>query len=434
VSDSLDSVHGVLLLYFQPLNQTANTVNEHVDAFGRYSKHRVWKINTELGLPPGIERVRFDVVVLHYSVFYKLPREFIAYLRAQPPRETIAFFQDEHHNTEARRRFIEQARVTRVYSVLELRSAQTFYSTFASVRSVHHTLTGYVSREMVEAADRMAKPDAARTIDIGYRARQLPYYMGRGAQEKHEIGVEFARHAAGLGLTLDIATDESSRLYGRSWHRFLANCRGILGVESGVSIFDLPPEVRQACDGLVAAEPTLSFDEVSRRVGLDRYENNVFYRTISPRHFEASAFRVCQILFEGAYQDILQPDVHYIPLRKDFSNFEEVVRAFRDPAVRARLTNSAHRDVIASERYSYRSFIEPFDKDLESFGIRPAVNAARARQIERLLGSGGTLRLAKAQVRAMAYRQWPGKSMVQRLGRKWLDRVRAAENPMGVVG
>jgi hypothetical protein len=221
VSGTFGTVHGVLLLYFQPLNQNATTINEHVDAFGRYSKHRVWKINTELGLPPGIEHLRFDVVVLHYSVFYKLPREFIAYLLAQPPRETIAFFQDEHHNTAARARFIDQARITRVYSVLELPSAQTLYSKFASVRSVHHTLTGFVSREMVEAGDRIAKPDAARTIDIGYRARQLPYYMGRGAQEKHEIGVEFARHAQGLDLTLDIATDERSRLYGRSWYRFL---------------------------------------------------------------------------------------------------------------------------------------------------------------------------------------------------------------------
>jgi hypothetical protein len=126
--------------------------------------------------------------------------------------------------------------------------------------------------------------------------------------------------------------------------------------------------------------------------------------------------------------------VHYIPLRKDFSNFIEVVHAFRDPAVRARITDAAHKDVIASDRYSYRAFIEDFDHDVASFGIQPAAGGARAGQVDRLLGSGAVLRRAKAQVRAMAYRQWPGKSVVQRLGRKWLDRVRAAENPLGVVG
>ena len=54
------------------------------------------------------------------------------------------------------------------------------------------------------------------------------------------------------------------------------------------------------------------------------------YRTISPRNFEAAAFRVCQILYEGHYSGVMEPMRHYIPLRKDFSNFDEVVERFRD--------------------------------------------------------------------------------------------------------
>ena len=57
---------------------------------------------------------------------------------------------------------------------------------------------------------------------------------------------------------------------------------------------------------------------------LYQYEDNIPYRTISPRHFEASALRLCQILLEGKYSGVMRPMVHYIPLKKDFSNFDEV--------------------------------------------------------------------------------------------------------------
>jgi hypothetical protein len=40
--------------------------------------------------------------------------------------------------------------------------------------------------------------------------------------------------------------------------------------------------------------------------------------------------KTCQILVEGEYNDIIQPDVHYIPLRKDFSNLEEVLNKMED--------------------------------------------------------------------------------------------------------
>jgi hypothetical protein len=119
--------------------------------------------------------------------------------------------------------------------------------------------------------------------------------MGRGAQEKSEIGRRFAELSDGLGLQVDIATDEEDRLYGDAWYRFLGSCRAVLGVEAGVSIFDLDGEARAATEELLAREPDLSFEEVSARI-LHRWEDHVFYRTVSPRHFEAAAFATCQIL------------------------------------------------------------------------------------------------------------------------------------------
>jgi hypothetical protein len=36
------------------------------------------------------------------------------------------------------------------------------------------------------------------------------------------------------------------------------------------------------------------------------------------------------VLFEGRYSGVLKPHRHYIPLKKDFSNFDEVVAKIRD--------------------------------------------------------------------------------------------------------
>ena len=39
--------------------------------------------------------------------------------------------------------------------------------------------------------------------------------------------------------TITISNGEEDRIYGEDWHRFIANCKGMLGVEAGTSIFDI---------------------------------------------------------------------------------------------------------------------------------------------------------------------------------------------------
>src|SRR6185436_17701398 len=62
---------------------------------------------------------------------------------------------------------------------------------------------------------------------------------------------------------------------------------------------------------------------------------------------------------------------HYIPLKKDFSNWDEVVSRFCDASLRRTLTDRAYEDLIASGRYTYHKFIDQFDDDLERAGQKP---------------------------------------------------------------
>ena len=415
------------MIYHHRLTQNAPTIMEQVNAFQRYSRFKVWNANTELGFPEGLRDLEFQVILLHYSLFGWLPfclgGQFLDYIKQSQSSYKIAFFQDEYRYWPQRSELLNRYRIDCVYTLVEPAYFKDTYQKHTRVPKLVYTLPGYVSDELVYRAQRLTKPDQDRTIDVGYRGRRLPFYMGRGAQEKHIIALRFRERAANLDLKIDVETEESKRIYGEQWYEFLSNCRGVLGVEAGVSIFDIDNVVYPQCERLIAKNPKISFEEVYEKL-LHAYEDNIFYRTISPRHFEAAALRVTQILFEGKYSGIMQPMVHYIPLKKDLSNFGDVIRMFRDEALRRKLAENAYRDLIASGQYSYQRFIESFDQELLQAGLQPEFPAAEAQRITELLEKDRTCRLFRANIRSVWYRPFPGRSVVRTFVRPLLKRYR----------
>jgi len=422
------TVNGILVVYNHPLERNAPTIMEHVDAFARHSRFRVWSVNTELGFPRSLGEFDFTTIVLHYSLFGNAPFMLDEYFERYLGRSNaykIAFFQDEHQFCRRRFDFVDRYEIDCVYTLLEPREWDRVYRRHTGVPKLVYTIPGYVSDDLVARAAAITVPDERREIDIGYRTRTLPFYMGRGAQEKAEIGRGFVERAHGTGLRLDIGFDEASRIYGDAWFDFLANCRGVLGVEAGASIFDLEGVVREESRRLLAADPDLSIEELSERL-LDRWEDNIYYRTISPRHFEAAALRVCQILFEGKYSGILEPMVHYIPLNKDFSNFADVVDRFADSEVRRTLTENAHRDLIASGVFSYERFVASFDEELLALGLSPALDEALAAVVAADLARDRRQREGAVRLRAATLgRPFPGRGPLARAVRPLLGRLRA---------
>lgn len=414
IGEETQFVNGILLVYHHPLRQGASTIMEHVNAFKKYSHFNVWDVNTELGFPEGLKRAQFKTLVLHYSLFvpprYYLDENFLNYIDMCPHTYKIAFFQDEYRFCQQRFAFINRFKIDCVYTLLEPQYFSHVYQKYTKVGKLIYTLPGYVSEDLIAVAQKMTKSEKDRKTDVGYRARQLSFYMGEGAQEKHQIGIRFRERANASGLKTDIETDERRRIYGRRWHEFLANCRAVLGVEAGVSIFDLEDKVRIECERLISESPRISFNEVSKKV-LQPWEQNVPYRTISPRHFEAAAFRVCQILFEGDYSGVMQPMVHYIPLKRDFSNLGDVIRMFKDQKFRSRLVENAYRDLIASGEYSYSKFIaESFDPSVPDSQSNSRTAGDELWGVAALLRKGAHRRKLYALCRSVPYRPFPGRS------------------------
>src|SRR5688572_28216963 len=107
-------IRGALLLYHRPMFSDAATIDEHIDSFGRHSRFRFWKVNTDVGFPGRLAGLSFDAVVLHYTLFasgpfpYQLNDHFLSYLAEDERSYKVAFFQDEHEYCQRRFRFLDR--------------------------------------------------------------------------------------------------------------------------------------------------------------------------------------------------------------------------------------------------------------------------------------------------------------------------------------
>jgi len=409
---------GVLVLYFSHGLPFAENVVEHAKSFKRYSRFPVWNVNTRFPFPPALAELDFAAIILHYSLFgsstgplgpilgtplYLLNQDHVAFLRTSAARK-VAIFQDELSFGRARWNFSNEFGIDCVYTCLEPSEWDKTWRRYTSVPDLRTTLPGYVDDGLIEVGRRFAKPADRRSVDVGYRGRPIPIFMDT-SREKTLIGERFNELAGGSALRLDVSVEEGDRIYGDDWYRFLADSRTTLGVESGGSVVDCEDEVRNDYERLVVEQGEVTLDDL-RRTSLARWDNLIRYWLIGPRHFEAAALRSCQVLFEGSYSGAIEPFEHYIPLRKDFSNLDEVLSLVRDRRACEEIAERAYGRLIASGEFSYRSFIAGVDRDLLEAGLTPEIERREARTIRRAWRRGRRRRLFEHWFRPRFDRLW----------------------------
>lgn len=340
----------------------ANTLLDHIAAFTELSAHDICIFNPRfLKKNRLLDLDEFDVLIIHYSLLiindiYLSPafREKIKNYKGLK----IQFIQDDY-------RWVDQ--IAAMIRFLGMHVLFTLYPTdqIARVWDASRlpgvvscsTLAGYIPDSLLTIE---SPPYETRPLDIGYRGRDLPYWLGEFAQEKAWIAKGVRDRADRYGLRCDIAWREEDRIYGKDWISFICSCKAMLGTESGTSITDFDGSVQKKTDEYLAQHPGADFFEVQREVLLP-YENNLPIKVLSPRMFEAIALRTALILFPGDYSGILQPWVHYIPLERDFSNMKQVVEKLHDTPFMKGMVQHAYDDIVASGRYSYRAFIKHVD-------------------------------------------------------------------------
>lgn len=372
-----DTTKSILVLYD---DKYANlpAIDWHLRSFARYSRHRVFYVPASIADgATGSHHVfpfdkgenlntthghiwnfnLFDAIVVHFSLRTTIngyiPQFFVDRL-SEFSGPKILFIQDEYDFVQMTWKYIVQMGITDVFTCVPEAGINYVYPA-AKLPGLkfEHTLTGYIPEDT--AFSKHALPLSKRSIQIGYRGRQLPHHYGMLGHEKMIIGQRMKAEAELRGLTIDIETDDSKRIY-NGWHQFLGNCRATLGTESGCNIFDFDDSLRKKALRLMDKP----FEDVYA-AHFKAYEAPFEMNQISPKFFEAIMLRTALICFPGTYSGILERDVHYIALEKDFSNLDEVFQKLNDDAFVEGMTTRAYRDVVESGRYTYKRFIEEFD-------------------------------------------------------------------------
>ena len=356
----------LMLCYVYPFD--ANTIHDHCESFRKYSRHDYYYFNpVGKDKPQWLRLDDFDAVMIHYSIstisgFYLRP-SWIDALRAAKAHK-IMFIQDEYRKVDEHVARMQLFGVDALFTCVPFAEVPKVYGQEKLPdTSIFCTLTGYVPEYLEKLQPDF---DAPRPIDVGYRSRTLGFWYGELGQEKARIASEFVRHAAGSGLACDISAREEDRIYGKAWVRFLQSCRCTLGTESGASVFDFSGEIETRVKDYLAAHPGAAYEE-TRELFFKNEDGKIRLNQISPRVFEAAACGSCLVMFEGEYSGLVKPDEHFIPLKKDFSNFEEVLAKIQDRRYIAAMARRAHQHLIVNREYSYQRFAEGFDRALDRF-------------------------------------------------------------------
>ena len=83
--------------------------------------------------------------------------------------------------------------------------------------------------------------------------------------------------------------------------------------------------------------------------------------------FEAISVGTVLVMFQGNYSNILLPNIHYIELKKNLSNLNDVVSKISDNNFLQNMADRAYKDIILSRKYDYKHFIKSFDKTLITY-------------------------------------------------------------------
>jgi len=354
----------ILVLYYQEYEKgIRRTIHEHLYSFKRYSRANCHYLNVSWGVPWYISKIPFDLIIYHYTIF-ACKWELAHFIRFQKKWGNlkkimgykVAIPLDEYIHSEAVNKFFQDFGIKSVFTALSETEWQKVYPKEASGLEHYVTVfTGYIDEEAVKEISAFRSEN--RYIDIGYRARKLPYWIGRHGQLKTTIAKHFLNAAVPHRLNLDISLNPEDVFFGNDWYRFLCRCRTALGCEGGASLHDPTGNIRKKVDDYVARHPEASFDEVEQ-VCFPGQDGNLNLFALSPRHFECAITKTCQVLVEGEYAGVLKPGKHYIEVKKDWSNIAQVIRQIEDRTYCEKIAENAYRDIVQSELYTYRRFVQ----------------------------------------------------------------------------
>jgi spore maturation protein CgeB len=248
---------------------------------------------------------------------------------------------NEYNHLALKRRFINETQADYIGSQLPLPAAQWLYADCAASAVVE-------APHALNPKEYHPLPAVAREFDIGFVGDIYSYAIGD--IERTRI-IEFFRDR-GREFQLNCRI-QNQRMPASQWNLFLNRCQGIIGAESGTYYLEKDDRTMTAVREYLLRHPDATFAEVYERF-YRNYPCPVNGKAISSRHFEPIGTKTCQILLAGEYNGILQPERHYIAVRKDLADIADAIERFKDENYRRRIVEQSYEDVLNHHTYRHR--------------------------------------------------------------------------------
>lgn len=363
----------VLILYSGYEKQPRKTISDSLYCFMRYDKmNRYYYLN--VFDPISVEEIakeidelnKISVLIIHYSgiamrydpVWWNRNYPNILRLIKKMNCLKIIIPQDDYNHTIDIQRMISDAHIDIIYTIAAPRDYDKLYPKSLGYTKIETVYTGYVDENTLHMIQK-DNENEKREFDIGYRARALPFWVGRHGQLKIELAKRFLKYLKSheTNLRYDIMNTTSSGVfYGDSWIEFLLRCRTTLGCLGGTGLIDFDGSIRIKVDQYMKEHPNASFDECEEHCFQGK-DNVAHVICLTPRLFECAMTKTCQLLVEGDYDGVFLPGRDYIEIKKDFSNIAEVLEKVKDKEYCKKIANQCYEDVVESGKYTYKTFV-----------------------------------------------------------------------------
>ncbi len=354
-----------VLIFYDKRQTYTPTVADYLLSFKKYSNNEIYYKHLDEEQEISTDLNNFDVLVIHYSYricFENLPKRFIE-LFSKFKKQKIIFLQDEYENKKILDQNLNILKPQIIFTVVPNQNIEKIYPKvkFPNIK-FQECLTGYLSETLIESRNYIEYLNSEkRKSEIFYRARKLNIIYGSLGLLKYKIGEKTKKYVSSneIGI-VDIETDESKRIYGKTWFEKLSKSKVMLGSESGSNIFDFAGNLKK----IVEKEKSKNVkDLVIYEKYLAQHDRDGLMNQISPKIFEAIQSGCCLLLVEGNYSGILKKNKNYLSVKKDFSNLEEMInKSLEFNIERLEIVERNYYTIALNDKYSYKNLISKFDK------------------------------------------------------------------------
>lgn len=369
---SITGKKNLIYYIYQPNYHNIKTIYEYDMSFKLYSKYKViyiskCDINAIRNIPDNC------IVFLSYAIIHDIAvnpstnhKNLVLTLKSKNCYK-IASIQDEYYHVEHIRSLLNEIRINHILTVLDTdENIKKVYNTLSNVHNIKFTkcITGYIS----DTLNCYKKNISEKSIDIFYRGKKLHPLYGILGYLKWQIGEVFSIIP---GLKTNISSNYADRINGDKWYETLADSKVTLASPSGSNVINLNNNyLNKICNALELArshniEDSQNITEsYNKAYAIEPPIEILDLQVVSPKMFEAIAVGTVLVMYEGRYNNILEPNVHYIELKTDHSNIDDVISKIKDNNFLQNMADRAYNDIVASGLYSYKTFIEAFDRSL----------------------------------------------------------------------